>query len=343
MGVTRAFRLGWDVAKRNISLPGLPYKLIFAVTYHCNSRCKLCGIWKKRPENELSLEEIREIGRKNRFIKWLNITGGEPFLRRDIVEIAKAFPSLLLLNITTNSLVPGIAGKVAEMMDAVPGKVVVTLSLDGPPWLHDKLRGIPGNFDKVMERYLELKPLKRKGLGLYFGFTLSKLNYEHLWETIDEARQRVGANARDFHINIFHYSGHYYGNERLSGGEDGMIRTVKEFMECKKSWNPVDLMDYNYLSRAEEWIRKGRTPMKCMAMDSSVFMDPEGNVFPCTIYSRKIGNVRESGYDIGRMLARPDSRELRKGIEKGKCPQCWTPCEAYQMIASRLWDFRLPI
>ncbi len=339
MGIAGYADMAGDVLLSNI-LPGLPYKLTFAITYHCNSRCTFCNIWKKKPKNELSLDEIQRIGAKADFIKWLNLTGGEPFLRPDIVDIVASFRNLSLLNLTTNSLVSNIAPKVEQMMKHVKGKTVVTLSLDGPPEIHDRLRGIPGNFEKVMQRYEELVPLKKKGLGLYFGFTLSNMNADYLWDTIDAVKQYHEISEHDFHLNVYHYSSHYYGN-RKAGLDEKIIKVAEEFMRRKKSLNPVDLLDFNYLVRIRQWVETGKTPMRCKAISSSVFLDPNGNLFPCTIYGRKMGNLRDHGYSLLEIIRSEYAEELRKGIENGRCPQCWTPCEAYQMILGDLKRFRL--
>ena len=70
-----------------------------ATTYYCNSRCTMCSIWelyrkdRSRASAELSLEDIRVIFSSRRFLglRSIALTGGEPFLRRDLVDIAGYF------------------------------------------------------------------------------------------------------------------------------------------------------------------------------------------------------------------------------------------------------------
>jgi len=56
-----------------------PYKLTFALTYRCNSRCQICQIWKKKKHKELSLLEIEKFFTINDFFNWIDLTGGEVF------------------------------------------------------------------------------------------------------------------------------------------------------------------------------------------------------------------------------------------------------------------------
>ena len=85
----------------------------FAITYRCNSRCQNCNIWHKEPENELTLTEIIKFFTVNRdFLKKVasvQLTGGEPFLREDLPQIAatitKNIPGCMIW-IPTNGLDP---------------------------------------------------------------------------------------------------------------------------------------------------------------------------------------------------------------------------------------------
>ena len=64
----------------------LPIDAVIAVTYRCDSRCNMCNIWKLEPGPELAPEEYRRLPRTLRDV---NITGGEPFLRDDIVDLVR--------------------------------------------------------------------------------------------------------------------------------------------------------------------------------------------------------------------------------------------------------------
>jgi hypothetical protein len=61
----------------------------------------------------------------------------------------------------------------------------------------------------------------------------------------------------------------------------------------------VAFLERAYLKRVRRYLETGETPMRCHALRSSCFVDSWGNVFLCTIYDKKIGSLRESGYDLG--------------------------------------------
>lgn len=194
---TKLARLAITALRSNITRLKRPYKLTFSITYMCQSRCLTCGIWQTKPTGELDLREIKDFASKNTNFKWIEITGGEPFLRSDIVDIVRAFnetsKGLYVLTMPTNSLCnqDTLVGRIEEILGLGIPKVSITISLDGYRELHDKIRGIPGNFDRCMGVARRLKELQQtyKNLFFVFGFTMSKFNEGQLMKTVDEVRK----------------------------------------------------------------------------------------------------------------------------------------------------------
>ncbi|RPJ42320.1 MAG: radical SAM protein, partial [Candidatus Latescibacterota bacterium] len=67
-------------------MPKRPIDVVLATTYRCNARCIMCNIWKNPSENDLLPEEYRFLPTSLRYV---NVSGGEPFLRDDIPEIVR--------------------------------------------------------------------------------------------------------------------------------------------------------------------------------------------------------------------------------------------------------------
>ncbi len=70
------------------------FQLIFHVTFRCNARCRFCFNWREINQNkdkELSLEEIQKISENLPRFPWLLLSGGEPFLRSDLVDLIETF------------------------------------------------------------------------------------------------------------------------------------------------------------------------------------------------------------------------------------------------------------
>jgi MoaA/NifB/PqqE/SkfB family radical SAM enzyme len=338
----RELKLFKDVFLSNFNF-SKPYKLTFVVTYWCNYRCVHCNIWQKRPQNELTLDEIKEFSKKYPYFKWFNLTGGEPFLRRDFVDIVKTLKenslNPILFNTTTNSFNPNyIYEKVKEILSLRIPRNVVVISLDGYKELHEKIRGIPNSFDKAIELFSLLRNLSKeyKNFITYFGYTLSHFNVGNFLKTFFEVKKFIkNITLDDFHINIYHTSAHYYSNVSEGIREEEMIKEeLSKLIKLKTiaKAKPINFIDNIYLKKAYEYLKTNKSPFSCKALTSSVFIDSWGYVYPCTIWNFPLGNLRENNYDLEKILSSEKAKKARLKAIKLKCPNCWTPCEAYQTI-----------
>ncbi|MEM3781774.1 MAG: radical SAM protein, partial [Candidatus Micrarchaeaceae archaeon] len=217
----RLLGLSMTALRSNFTALPRPYKLNFSITYWCNSRCLTCNIWQLRPKGELGIDEIRSFASKNNYFKWVELTGGEPFMRSDIAEIASAFvksmPWLYVLTTPTNSLVSKetVLNRVESILNTGIPRFVITLSLDGYRELHDKIRGVPGNYDKVMALAKALHELQERhsNLSFVFGYTMSKYNSGMLKSTIEAVRSELPwVESNMFHVNVGQISDAYYKN-----------------------------------------------------------------------------------------------------------------------------------
>lgn len=333
----RTLRAAADVMLSNIGARRPPYKLNYAVTYRCDSRCKTCSIWKKPEVLELDLSDIRELTKKNRF-SWVNLTGGEPFLRRDIVDIANVFSErgrLFLLNMTTNGLRPKhIEREAFGIAELKIPRITMVVSLDGSERVHDSVRGRSGSWENAVDTFIRLKSLesRKKGFRVFFGYTLSDLNGGDFRRALEAVRRvYTKAVADDFHVNLFHTSHHYYSNSGCMNASQA-CEDVKSIKELKgTNLKPTSIIQKIYLDLCIKYLRESKAPIPCKAVRSSVFLAPSGDVYPCTIFNRKLGNLKDYKYSLEKML---DSAEAKKAIDDvGRvCPQCWSPCEAYPAI-----------
>src|SRR5688500_1851335 len=102
----RSARLGAALLHTTVARPAAPLKLNFCLTYWCQYRCKTCNIWQRKPTDELTTDEIVTFIRENPTISWVDLTGGEIFLRPDIDDIFDAVVTgwrrLALLHFPTN-------------------------------------------------------------------------------------------------------------------------------------------------------------------------------------------------------------------------------------------------
>jgi MoaA/NifB/PqqE/SkfB family radical SAM enzyme len=302
----------------------------------------MCNIWKKPKQDELSLREIEKIFSKANYLQWISLTGGEPFLRDDIDKIARIINehcNLFTLNIPTNGSMPGkIYKKTRKICELGIEKTGITVSLDGPRELHDKIRGINGAWERSIETFSLLKGLERefKNFRVFFEFTLSPFNLKYFQKTLKEAKKEVNVNASDFHVTFFHISEHYYANSELQKlCETFKTEAFEEMVKVRKmrskSFSAEKLLSDIYLALIN---RELNCPLKCCALSCSCFIDPYGNVYPCIVLDDLVGNLRENNYELDRIVLSDRAAALREKI--GKCKLCWTPCEANQTILANI-------
>ncbi|MHB1830180.1 MAG: radical SAM protein [Candidatus Micrarchaeaceae archaeon] len=348
MSLSKLSGLGLTALKSNFTHLDKPYKLTFSITYACQSRCVTCNIWQIKPKGELDLREVRAFADKNPHFKWIEITGGEPFLRSDLVDIVRAFAGsskgLYVLTMPTNSLCrfESEAEKIEEILKLGIPKVSITLSLDGYGELHDKIRGIPGNFNRVMAMAKKLKELQAqyKNLFFVFGYTMSKFNEGKLIETVEAVKKDMPwVTYNNFHVNAGQVSEIYYQNSEMSikPEANGFSKELEEFIRRRKfEFGAIPIIESAFLRKLDYYVKTGNPPMKGRSLDASLFLDSYGNVYPSIMWGRKIGNIREVDYDLSKLWLNAEAQEARKLIREGKEPSAWTACEAYQTLVGNI-------
>ena len=179
-----------------------PMTLTYSVTAACQSRCKTCQIGEMfcqdptRKDKDLRLDEIEKIFKSMRPVYFFNISGGEPFLRDDLPEIVQLACRYLrpkVVHSPTNAILSDkivrnterIIQIVREYDSSVP--VTIKPSIDGVGDKHDEIRGVKGNFGKLLQTIEGLKSLEKKydNFHLELGTVVSNYNINDLDEIED--------------------------------------------------------------------------------------------------------------------------------------------------------------
>ncbi len=347
--VRRAAHLGVALLETTARRPPAPLKLNFCLTYWCQYRCKTCNIWQRKPTDELTTDEVLAIIRENPHVTWLDLTGGEIFLRPDIDDIFEAvvtgWQRLAILHFPTNGfLTDRIVAGAERIAGRGPAKTVVTVSLDGDEQTNDEIRGIKGGFRQQIATFNALR--KIKGIETVFGMTLSRYNIGRFADTFAAcARECPGLTLDDMHLNVAQVSGHYYDNEKEPGvtaDPSQVRRELRQYRALKgRPRTAAQMLETTYLGYLDRFLQTGRTPMPCHALRASCFIDPWGVVYPCISYSRPIGRLRDTGMRLEPIWNAYEAKQLQSAIWKGDCPHCWTACEAYQSIMGNVLAGRL--
>ena len=338
--------LAKNVFLSNIKEMQFPYRLTYILTYKCNLKCQMCTIWQKKAD-ELSLAQIEKFFKASNKFSWINLSGGEIFLRDDFLDIIRVMydecKSLYLLDFPTNGfLSKTIVSSVERIMRDFPiPKILVTVSLDGPKDVHDRLRGVPGSWERALETFQGLRKFRSRRFGVFLGMTLQEHNFDRFEDTFREVSGRIeDVRYDDFHFNLVQYSPHYYSNTDVTSQLDFQKLWVKLNAIAKSRahnpLSPVSFLEKRYHALAKTYLDSKKTPLPCQALCASFYMAPNGDVYPCSIYDKRLGNIADFDYDIYKLWKSAFRKTLRKEIKEGRCPHCWTPCEAYQAILANL-------
>ena len=143
----------WQKLLRKKSMEGF----FLFVTSQCNSNCRTCFNHDNlNRDDDMSFEQIRTMSETAGRIDKLWLSGGEPFMRRELVDIIALFVQnngVKSINLPTNGLLGDrILKWTGELLERCPDlSVYLNFSIDGLGLTHDLIRGVPGNFVKTIE------------------------------------------------------------------------------------------------------------------------------------------------------------------------------------------------
>ncbi len=321
--------------------PRAPTRLVIDLTRRCNLRCEMCHTWKVDPAHEMSPDEVRAALRQMPDLLWLDLTGGEIFLRADADALFEATldaaPALKVLHFPTNGW---FTRRVVAVCEAVRARrpelaLIVTVSIDGPPDVHDRIRGREGSFRRALETYRALCAVP--GVDVYLGTTVTPSNRAHLDALEAVLRAELpGFHPRRWHWNWLQVSQHFFANAHLADGTlppEAPGALVRDHLRRRGApTSMVELMELMFLVNLDAYRRGERAGIPCQALRSAAFISPEGRVYPCHVWDRPIGDLRERSLD--EIWNAPETLRLREEItERLACGGCFTPCEAYPAIA----------
>ena len=312
----------------------LPLQLVLFVTSRCNLKCKHCFYWERlnNPADELTIKEY-ELLTLNKFkLLWLCLTGGEPFLRTDLPQIVELFcknGTVLNITIPTNGQLPEQIFKISRDIVSICSKyntyVSVLLSVEGIGELNDAIRG-KGTFEKFIETYERLLPLSKyfKNFGLGAQFTQNNLNQKEMGELYLFLK---GMKFNNVTINTVR--GNVKESE-LKNIDGAYYRYVTKLAE--HSNNRAGVKYYNFpfklLAKARNYIvydiiaqviEDKKYIIPCYAGTIHAVISERGEVFPCEILDKSLGNLRDCNFKFDSIWFSPQAIKIREMIRQTKC------------------------
>ncbi len=307
----------------------LPLNFTVSVTYRCNSRCLTCNVYKKDAEELTAAELDRVFSSLGSAPYWFTMSGGEPFLRQDLPDICESAwrrnrPGII--NIPTNGLLTDrVTSMVADIVRRCPGaQIIINLSIDEVGELHDRIRGIPGAYDKVRATYEGLRGLGASNLTLGVHTVISVHNVDRIPEIYHHVTDELGPDS--FITEI--------AEERVELGTVGAGITPDRESYGRAIDFLIDRIrheDHSGISRVTQsfriryyelvkrFLETGRQEIPCYAGVASAQISPDGDVWFCCIKAESMGNLREVDYDFRRIWFGEKARAARRSVASGAC------------------------
>lgn len=320
------------------------------LSYACNYRCVFCEL----PQR--SIRRRREGWREFDTDGWKGVlrgfaalrttgvgfTGGEPFLRKDCAELLEQSLSLgMVTHVNTNAhlLDDALVDRLVGM-----GLDSVNVSLDGADAAtHDRLRGHPGSFERVVDRIAALARARDRAAGSSRGrrtrvgitSVLTPDNAEQVGDLADLA-ERLGADSLGFiPMHAYRDGAALDDVAPAQPWAEKMRRASDELLRMKSERRILENSEA-YLSLFPRCFAGKPLPVRCRAPETSLVVDCYGRVFPCVPLSevdRPIGRV--TGATLASFWKSGNYSAARRDL--ARCRACYWNCHTEMSL---LWPSR---
>lgn len=278
-------------------------------------RCKMCNIWKypTAASEEIRAEHLRTLPK----LKFINLTGGEPFVREDLPEIVEeCFRHTSRIVISTSGWFDD---RVIDLARRFPN-IGIRISIEGLRDKNDELRGRAGGFDKGHRTLLKLKEMGIKDIG--FGCTVSNNNSADMLDLYELSREL----GMEFATAAFHNSYYFHKDDNAITNRQKVCSDFGELIKRQLSeHNPKAWFRAYFNMGLINYIEGNRRMLPCEAGSANFFIDPWGEIYPCNgmeekFWKESMGNIRHHDFDT---IWRSDkAQQVRAKV--AKCPKnCW--------------------
>ncbi|MCM8774228.1 MAG: radical SAM protein [Candidatus Omnitrophica bacterium] len=300
-------------------------EVIISITNRCNYKCRMCDIPFQKSK-ELTTSQWQKVIRDAYLIgaETIVFSGGEPLLREDIFElISYVKNNSMNCCLTSNGYL--IDEECASRLHN-SGIDVVNISIEGPPQIHDYLRG-RGTFDKAV---FALENLRKYKIESTIATMVSRYNYKYLDYIVELAKEYKATTIKFQPFNrIFLSSNCSEGNFFISKRE---IKRMKD-MTKKVTWlcnnYGITTNPRRYLEMMPLYLSRNHfdSSFICNTLWISCPINSQGEIYPCWVLTQKdklIGNINQDSF-----LNIWNSQKHRSVVEKIKkdgCPGCMMSC-----------------
>lgn len=266
----------------------MPTDISIITTYRCQMECKMCDIWKNPTDKktEITPEELKILPN----FKFVNITGGEPFLRSDLEEIvAVMFEKTKRIVISTSGWH---TNKILRLAKRFP-TIGIRVSLEGLEEKNDELRGRETGFQRGIATLKGLQELGIKDIG--FGITVSNKNSHDMLDLYELSKEM----KMEFATAAFHNSYYFHKDDNFITNQDVVIKNFEILIDrLLKENNPKSWYRAFFNLGLINYIKGNKRMLPCEAGTANFFIEPYGEVYPCNgledkYWKESMGNIRD--------------------------------------------------
>lgn len=346
----RIFKLTKDALQRKPKeiekIPDRPEFIILDITHRCNLKCNICEIRKDRPIEEFTTDEIKDLIVQT--IEWgvkeFVLSGGEPFVRKDIFEILDFVKEKKYhIGILTNGILLNEEFIKRLSPYLISGVLSLSISLDAlTPEIHDDIRGARGCFERTFAGLKIISELKKKYSDINFNVISIILN-ENLEELLPLANLLKSLNVNSIQFqpllanNLImkqrsNKVNYWITEERLNI----LDKIVDDLIDFKRANPNLVINSDNNLRLVKKYFRNVLTgdDVRCFYAIKTLLIANNGDVTTCF---GSYGNIRKT-----KLRQIWNSKEIEYAREKtGDCKHpCLLPCFT-EPPDQQKWTFRI--
>ncbi|MFA4888694.1 MAG: glycosyltransferase [Candidatus Omnitrophota bacterium] len=325
----------------NIINPRAVSKIFFFTTKECNAKCYFCfnknneEAYQQHPD--LSLAEVTKITKGIGFLPILTITGGEPFLRNDFLEICKLFYfncGTRFISIATNGTESSRINDTVEelLIDCRHLRLTIIVALDDIGERHDKIKGRKNCYLDAVNTLERLGDLKYRfpRLTLSINTMLLKENSSNIdyilnyfSDHLDYDRQALNLLRQpprsDYAPDLIKPQDYFRLMQKTNR------KVIKRLPVFKQRIN-LAFWEYCYLKILKE--SELKKPLStCVAAKKFFVINNNGDIYSCELLTEAIANLREEDFNFKKIAKSERVKRIRLRIKDTRC-YCQWPCSA---------------
>jgi hypothetical protein len=164
--------------------------------------------------------------------------------------------------------------------------------------------------------------------------TLSRHNVPEMLPSDPLSLLPPGLPLSDIHLNLAHHSSHYYRNPEDVAPPSGSARALVDAVHAGRgrALSPLAMMERRYWSVARKYLDSGDVGGRCGALRGSVYLAADLTVYPCSIFDRPLGNLRDVDHSLRSLKELNAAGAALREVDARRCPGCWSPCEAFPTL-----------